>query len=173
MNLTEIIRRVNERAPDWERLAIINDRMLMEMEEQGTPDPLTVEHPERLHSAMDACKESLSRMEAALLRPCSGNDEGHNPEYKKAFCEYLRKGNEAGLMQLEKKGLSSVIGIANATPEPTEDRARLYAQPKTAQKPVDILQKRYLHAIINLAGSGKHFGNLIPFPGLYCIRLRE
>ena len=162
MNLTEIIRRVNERAPDWERLAIINDRMLMEMEGQGTPDPLTVEHPERLHSAMDACKESLSRTEAGLSCPSSRNDEGF---YKK---DSLPTPQTAMLKTIADaspmRQVAIVTEISTDTPGLTEDRRRLYVQPKTAQKPVDILQKRYLHAIINLADSGKHFGNLIPFP---------
>ncbi len=112
MTATEITRRVNALGSAWEQFKSVNERRIEEIERKGAADPLTLDHLGRIDTAMHNYKSRLDRMETALSRPgFSGYEtkELTDPamrEYKEAFCNYLRKGVEGDLPNLEKKALS-------------------------------------------------------------------
>jgi HK97 family phage major capsid protein len=91
----------------WEQHKSINDRREDEMEKKGAADPLTLNHLEKINKAMDRMDEieavlSRPRMESMSLKGLS-----ENYEYKKAFCNYIKKGIETDIANLEHKNLSN------------------------------------------------------------------
>lgn len=111
MSITEVKARVDQLGSAWEQFKQINDRRLKEIENKGSSDPLTEQHLSRINSRIDEYKERVNKMEAAFNRPEAG-DEGYKfsdeavRAHKTAFCNYLRKGVEGNLCNLETKALS-------------------------------------------------------------------
>lgn len=114
MSLSEITDRVQSLGHAWEQFKQVNDARLKEIERKGSADPLYVEHLSKISSTLDNTKERLDTLEVALTRPSlehpafatkSGAEYVHS-EYKTAFCNYLRKGMDAGLEALQTKALS-------------------------------------------------------------------
>jgi HK97 family phage major capsid protein len=110
MSIHEITTKVNELASNWEQFKVLNDQRLQTLEKKNTVDPITLSQMEKLNNLIDGYQDKISKIEVASLRPYS---ELENPrsasvdqEYKKAFVNYLRKGNESTLATLEKKTLS-------------------------------------------------------------------
>ncbi len=112
MTITEIKARVDQLGSAWEQFKNVNDRRISEIESKGASDPLTENHLSRISSKLDEYKERMTRMEVALNRPSFGNDQGYEfaddlqKAHKNAFCNYLRKGVEGDLCNLETKALS-------------------------------------------------------------------
>ncbi len=111
MSLTEITAKLNELASHWEQFKVVNDRRLKEIEKRGSPDPLTTEQVHKLNNALDFYQDNIERLETAIYRPHaeskSQQSSSSEREYKQAFCDYLRKGSESRLGQLERKTLSA------------------------------------------------------------------
>lgn len=109
---TENTAKLNALGSAWEQFKSVNDRRLRELERKGNADPLYDDQLRKINDAMDANTARMNRVEASLYRPAAGNSEHkgyEHPvmgEYKQAFCNYLRKGEDAGLMSLEHKALS-------------------------------------------------------------------
>ncbi len=114
MTISRVTKRVEQLGNAWEQFKDVNERRLSEIEKKGQPDPLTVEQLGRINHALDEYKGRLDGVETAMLRPASGMEYAAasalaNPaiaEHKAAFCNYLRKGEDADLAFLEKKALS-------------------------------------------------------------------
>ena len=110
MTMTEIASRVNALGSAWEQFKSVNDRRLNEIERKGSADPLTENSLQKINSALTHYKERMDRMETAMVRPgLGGTALAASPlsgEHKQAFCNYLRKGVEGDLPQLEQKALS-------------------------------------------------------------------
>lgn len=110
MSIHDISERVNSLGQAWEQFKSINDRRLEEIEKKGAADPLTEEHLGRINHTLDNYKERLGTLETVASRPSLDYEGKHyspvNQEHRKAFNEYLRKGNELELASLESKSLS-------------------------------------------------------------------
>lgn len=112
MSITEVKARVDQLGSAWEQFKKVNDQRLSQVEKKGASDPLTDQHLDRVNKKLDEYKERVNKMEAAFNRPAYSSDEGYklNDEissaHKAAFCNYLRKGVEGNLCQLETKALS-------------------------------------------------------------------
>ncbi|MCD6035235.1 MAG: family phage major capsid protein [Rickettsiales bacterium] len=112
MTINELTDRMNTLHQAWEEFKSINDRRLAEVAKKGSADPLTVDHLGRINDTIDHYKSRLGRLETALSRPVAGMELGlkymdaAQMEHKQAFCAYLRKGIDDGLVQLEQKALS-------------------------------------------------------------------
>lgn len=113
MSITEVTDRVHALGNAWEQFKQVNNQRLKEIERKGSADPLHMEQLNKINAALDNYKHRMDVLETAQARP--GFDlstKGHAPvdgrvsEYKKAFCNYLRKGMEAGLEELHTKALS-------------------------------------------------------------------
>lgn len=130
MNLEEIATQVGGMANAWENFKQVNDARLKEIEKKGSADSLTEQHLNRINDFIDDTKtkieaanhaielgkaetESLKRendtLRAAFNRAPAGEGKEAKPEHvehKAAFGRYLRKGNDAGLHDLETKAMS-------------------------------------------------------------------
>lgn len=112
MSLTEITERVHSLGNAWEEFKRVNDERLTQIERKGNADPLYLEHLQKIGSALDHHKSRMDGIETAALRPAKGLEvkaDGSpvaNSQYRKAFCNYLRKGMDAGLEAMELKALS-------------------------------------------------------------------
>jgi HK97 family phage major capsid protein len=112
MSISEITDRVASLGNAWEQFKQINDARLNEIERKGNADPLYSEHLGNISMALDNYKSRLDTIETAYNRPFLSNEQiGYksnesNSEYTKAFRNYLRKGMEGGLENLQTKALS-------------------------------------------------------------------
>lgn len=101
----------------YEEYKKTNDERLKQLEEKGVVDPLVTEKLEKLDSKMselEAVKSSLDKLEKKANRPsaqeCEYGEE--RAEHKKAFRQFMRKGHEDGLKDLEKKAF-----VGNSDPD--------------------------------------------------------
>jgi HK97 family phage major capsid protein len=111
MSIAQITNTVNEIAKGWEQLKAINDRREHEVKSRGSADPLTMDNLSRINEALDKHQRDLNDISTALGRPRSELHSAASPsavtEHKRAFCDYIRKGNEQNLAALEQKALST------------------------------------------------------------------
>lgn len=110
MNISEITDRVHTLGNAWEQFKQVNDQRLAEIERKGHADPLYHDQLGKINHALDNYKHRIDQIETVFSRPASGMlTKAHSPyesEYKQAFCNYLRKGMDAGLEAIESKALS-------------------------------------------------------------------
>lgn len=112
MSISEITDRVHTLGNAWEQFKQVNDARLREIERKGSADGLYMEHLNKITHALDQHKNRLDSIEVASSRPGlelnieTKADSSERSEYRKAFCNYLRKGMDAGLEQLQTKALS-------------------------------------------------------------------
>lgn len=109
MSIQEITERVHSLGNAWEQFKQVNDARLKEIERKGHADPLYEEHLRRISDALDNNKRRMDQIETVHGRlggDVSGKSFEGASEYKSAFRNYLRKGMDAGLEQLQLKALS-------------------------------------------------------------------
>ena len=109
MSISEITDSVASLGNAWEQFKQINDARLSEIERKGKADPLYNEHLNNISMALDNYKSRLDNIETAYNRPMLGGEVAsvkHSDAYSKAFRNYLRKGMEGGLEELQTKALS-------------------------------------------------------------------
>ena len=86
-----------------------NDRRLGEIEQKLTADVVTRDKVDRINRAMDEQKRVIDQFALKKARPAlgrSGGDTAEAAEHKAAFETYIRRGDEAGLRDLEAKAMS-------------------------------------------------------------------
>jgi len=93
----------------FEEFKHANDRRLSEIEAKSAADPITSEKVERISRALDEQKRALDTI--ALNRGRPGLERGavqagNLTEHKRAFENYVRKGEEHGLREVEAKAMS-------------------------------------------------------------------
>jgi HK97 family phage major capsid protein len=111
MSIAEITERVNSLGAAWEQFKHVNDARLRDLERKGHADPLYSEHLHHISHALDHYKSRLDQIETAIDRPAFEGAEHkalapEQGQYRKAFCNYLRKGMDAGLEAWASKALS-------------------------------------------------------------------
>lgn len=97
----------------FEAFKDVNDRRLDEIERKLTADVVTRDKMDRINRAMDEQKKALDQLVLKKARPALGRPDGHGPEaaeHKAAFDAYIRRGDEAGLRELEAKAFSAGTG---------------------------------------------------------------
>lgn len=99
----------------FEAFKDVNDQRLGEIEQKLTADVVTRDKMDRINRAMDEQKKVLDQLLLRKARPALGS--GHNrelspeaEEHKAAFDAYVRRGDEAGLRELEAKAFSATTG---------------------------------------------------------------
>lgn len=112
MSYESISQQVHAMGSAWEQFKQINDERLDEIERKGAADPLYVEHLGRISQALDTHKSRMDSLEVAYNRPALGEPgaesnvlKQNQSSYGKAFCDYVRKGLDAGL-EMQMKSLS-------------------------------------------------------------------
>ncbi len=111
MTISEVTERVHAMGQAWEQFKQVNNQRLREIERKGNADPLYHEHLQRIGDALDHQKRRMDQLETAHARPgvdVSGKKAfaEDSSEYRAAFTNYLRKGMEAGLENIQLKTLS-------------------------------------------------------------------
>ncbi len=105
----------------FEAFKDVNDQRLGEIEDKLTADIVTRDKMDRINRAMDEQKKVLDQLVLKKARPPLGsagraNGSGHENlsaeaiEHKAAFDAYVRRGEEAGLRELEAKAFSAGSG---------------------------------------------------------------
>jgi HK97 family phage major capsid protein len=87
-----------------------NDRRLAEMERKSGADVVTTEKLDRIDKAMDEQKKLLDHLTLKGARPPLGRpglSAADALEHKAAFESYIRRGDEAGLRQIDAKAMSA------------------------------------------------------------------
>jgi HK97 family phage major capsid protein len=118
MSLEEITAQVGALNTAWTEFKRVNDDRLLEIEKKGSSDVLFQPHLEKINKAIDDSKTRLDEIETAVKRPGNGGDskDGNKgdskeqKEYNSAFKNYLRKGNESNLGELQAKAVSMLVG---------------------------------------------------------------
>ncbi len=90
-----------------------NDARLGEIEQKLTSDVVTRDKMDRISRAMDEQKKVLDQLALKKARPPLGHNHpasGEITEHKQAFEQYIRRGDEAGLREIEAKAMSSGSG---------------------------------------------------------------
>lgn len=97
----------------FEAFKDVNDRRLAEIEQKLTADVVTRDKMERINKAMDEQGRVLDELVLKKMRPpLSRGGEADGPEaaeHKAAFEAYIRRGDEAGLRDLEAKAMSAGV----------------------------------------------------------------
>ena len=99
----------------FEAFKDVNDRRLGEIEQKLSADVVTRDKMDRINRAMDEQKKVLDQMLLKKARPALGSGQGcelspEAEEHKAAFDAYVRRGDEAGLRELEAKAFSATTG---------------------------------------------------------------
>lgn len=87
-----------------------NDRRLDELSRKMSADVVTEDKLDRISKAMDEQKRVLDHLALKKARPALGRSSANTLdaiEHKQAFENYIRRGYEAGLRQMEAKALSA------------------------------------------------------------------
>jgi len=87
-----------------------NDERIKALETKGAADPLLEEKVDRLNAEIDSRYQQLKSMQTAskrpMLSPSTGMSQHEGCEHKSAFMNYIRKGDESKLLNLNTKSLS-------------------------------------------------------------------
>lgn len=89
-----------------------HEEELRQIKSRGSADVLTREKVERMNSVIDALQEKVTRQTLASKRSAKGYDTAHAPydpaadDHAKAFSSFLRKGQDADLIALERKAMT-------------------------------------------------------------------
>nr|CAD6421064.1 phage major capsid protein [Rhizobium sp. Q54] len=99
----------------FEAFKDVNDRRLGEIEQKLVADVVTRDKMDRINRAMDEQKKVLDQMLLKKARPALGSCQGGElspeaEEHKAAFDAYVRRGEDAGLRELEAKAFSGTAG---------------------------------------------------------------
>lgn len=100
----------------FEAFKDVNDRRLGEIEQKLTSDVVTRDKVDRINRAMDDQKKVLDQLVLKKARPQLGSSRAGSEmspeaaEHKAAFDAYVRRGDEAGLRELEAKAMSAGSG---------------------------------------------------------------
>ena len=107
MSLTEINEKIDQIGNAWEHFKRVNDERLKQIEKKGSADAMLMEELEKINNSMDEQKSKIEKLEISLSRPSL---EGKNNEYlvenmehKRALNNYLKKGIDAPLANIETK----------------------------------------------------------------------
>lgn len=106
MQLAEIKERMSRLNQDWEELKSTNEQRLKQLENKSSADPITINKLNKINDSLEEQKTRLQKLEVKGARP-SVSETKRDCEYKEAFNNYLRKGNDRDITNLSVKGLST------------------------------------------------------------------
>ena len=108
MQISQLANKVENLSRTWESFKSVNDEKLKQIEKKGGVDPLTEQTLSRINNSLDEYKSRLDEVETSIRRPNSNSNlfSQEDNKHKSAFIQYLKKGRESALLDLEKKSLS-------------------------------------------------------------------
>lgn len=96
-------------ANEWYLFKQDNDKRVAELEKKGRTDPLTEEKINKHSEAIGEIQKQLETLSVKLNRPGvseKAGDEADKVEHRKAFGDFLRKGNTAALEEMQSKAVN-------------------------------------------------------------------
>ena len=111
MQMTDVKQAVDALASTFEEFKSANNQALKRMADKGAVDTLTEAKLARLDDQIEGLRDGLERTRASLDRPLgeAKSEAEAGPlarQYKAAFGQYLRRGDESGVNAMEIKALS-------------------------------------------------------------------
>lgn len=106
MNLTEISEKIDEIGNAWEHFKSVNDEKLRQIEQKGSADCMVMEELNKINNSLNEQKQQLDQLRISASRPSfegKSMDFQENLEHKKALNNYLKKGIDAPLANIETK----------------------------------------------------------------------
>ena len=106
MNLTEISEKIDEIGNAWEHFKSVNDEKLRQIEQKGSADCMVMEELNKINNSLNEQKQQLDQLRISASRPSfegKSMDLQENLEHKKALNNYLKKGIDAPLANIETK----------------------------------------------------------------------
>ncbi len=97
----------NKLANEWTNFKDQNNSRLTDLEKKGHVDPITQEQLIKINEQIDLIQESIIKNNRPSLAAAGEYKFSQNIEHKKAFNNYIRKGIESNLINIEKKSLSN------------------------------------------------------------------
>ena len=121
MELKELLEQLQKAFAEFRRA---NDERLKQLETRGVADPTTVDTVEKLNARMTELEKQIKAKEGELARlealeklanrpgGVSGDSEKDHiiEEHRKAFGQFMRRGEERGLGELQEKALNITTG---------------------------------------------------------------
>lgn len=118
MNLTEISEKIDEIGNAWEHFKSVNDEKLRQIEQKGSADCMVMEELNKINNSLNEQKQQLDQLRISASRPSfegKSMDFQENLEHKKALNNYLKKGIDAPLANIETKAdLTTAIDSSSA-----------------------------------------------------------
>lgn len=118
MNTLEINEKLEKLENTWEHFKQVNNERLLQLEKKSSVDPLTEIKLEKLNNAIEEQKSKIDELEIAMSRPYSSIEEyksNDDIQYKSAFNNYLKKGIEEQLANIEvKRDLTTAIDTSTS-----------------------------------------------------------
>ena len=111
----EIKKLLEKQGKAFEEFKTANDARLKALEKDGSSDPVLDQKVDKANEDITAIMKQITELEAKTNRPSrgEGNEKSQDViDHEKGFERFFRKGDEAGLADLEQKALS-----ANSDPD--------------------------------------------------------
>ncbi|GMO56415.1 MAG: phage major capsid protein [Rickettsiales bacterium] len=89
----------------WEHYKDVNDERLKQIEKKGSADGILLEELSKINDTLDEQKSKIEKLEVTMSRPAFEGKTTiqENVEYKNALNNYIKKGIDSPLVNLEKK----------------------------------------------------------------------
>lgn len=111
-------------AQAFEAFKVKNDERLAEIEKKGSSDVVTTEQVDKINAEITRLSDIQTELQKKAARPAIGRDGKEiTPEakaHKDAFSQFLRKGTDQGLKDIEQKALSMATGADGSFTLPEE-----------------------------------------------------
>lgn len=118
MDIVNLNERLDTLGNSWEHFKEVNNDRLMQLEKKNNIDPLTEIKLDNINKTIEEQKSQINRIEATLSRPANGMEEyktAEDFEYKNAFNNYIKKGVESTLNDIEvKRDLTSSLDTSSS-----------------------------------------------------------
>lgn len=126
-----------------------HEEELRQIKSSGSADIVTREKVERMSAVIDALQEKATRQQIALKRAPRGLDTAsYDPnadEHSKAFSAFVRKGQDAGLIALERKAMTAGTDPEGGYLVPTDLAQRI------VQRQRDLTPLRTLATVMDVS----------------------
>lgn len=110
-SLSEVKKVIDSLTGAFEEFKKANDERLTQIEQKGSADPLLVNKVEKANSHINQLQKALSEIEAKANRPDApagmSEQDKVRAEHKTAYRKWLRKGDDVGLEDLERKAINT------------------------------------------------------------------
>lgn len=105
----EVLALIEKQGRAWDAFKEANDARLKAIEAKGYAPADLTEKVEKINADLAAIGKQMNAVEEKAGRPRPGKDDvtPEQADYRKAFNRYLRKGNDAGLAELQQKAMNT------------------------------------------------------------------